>query len=117
MARWIPMLATVGLVSIMAMPAPGLWGLLIGVACTLAIILSALLWLLDQIVTQLARHWDRKHARRRRVHAGSGMMRKAGAPTPAPVLNELPRPSPVQERARVAALRREASKLEPFRVR
>jgi hypothetical protein len=107
-------MASIGLVSLMVIPAPGIWGLLIGVACSLAILVSAFIWLLDQVATRLAQAWDRRDRRRRRaMHAGSGIMRKAG--TPAPI--EPPRPSPLQERARIAALRRQASKAEPFRLR
>lgn len=115
MARWIPLMASIGLVSLMVLPAPGIWGLLISVGCSLAILVSAFVWVLDQIATRLARTWDRRDRRRRRraMHAGSGMMRKAGGPAPV----EPPRPSPIQERARIAALRRQASDAEPFRVR
>lgn len=115
MARWIPLLASIGLVSLMVLPAPGPWGLLIGVVCSLAILVAALVWLLDRLATRIATVWERRSGRRRRVmHPGSGMTHKA-ATHPAPV--EPARPSLVQERARMAALRRAAGQQEPFRLR
>ncbi|MCJ2034764.1 hypothetical protein [Methylobacterium sp. J-068] len=124
-AKTIPLLATIGLISLMVFPAPGLCGLLIGVACSLAIILSALLWLLDRIVTRLALLWDRKAGRRvrRQVHAGSGMTRRSGTPQgaseafPPAASLEPPRLSPVQVRSQIAARRRASKDLEPFRIR
>lgn len=118
MARWIPVLASVGLVSLMVMPAPGPWGLVIGASCCVAISLAAFLRLVDRVATHLAIRWaQRVRLRtRRRVHAGSGMLRRSGEPQ-AVVPAAPPRLSPVQERAHQAALRREAGRLEPFRLR
>ncbi|WP_299654202.1 hypothetical protein [Methylobacterium sp.] len=119
MARWIPSLAVVGVVSLMAVPGPGLWGLLIALACSFGIVVSAILWLLDRMVTRLALGWDRNSTRRprRRVRPGSGVIQEAGTqPKPAPAAGPAI-PSPIQERARLAALRREARRLEPLRLR
>lgn len=116
MARWIPIMASIGLVSLMVIPAPGIWGLLIGVACSLAILVSTLLWLLDQFATRMAQAWERQARRRRKMHAGSGMIRKAGTPS-TPAATEPLRPSPIRDQVRTAALRRQAGSQEPFRVR
>ena len=110
------MLASVGLISLMAVPAPGIWGLVIGVACSIAILLSALLLLLDRIAANLALRWARRSTRRsgRRLHAGSGMTRKQGAPAATVVPA---RPSPAQAGTRLANQRRATGRLEPFRLR
>ncbi|KAB1070209.1 hypothetical protein [Methylobacterium planeticum] len=80
MAKWIPGVATFGLLCLMIIPAPGIWGVLIGGVCTLAIIVSAALWLLDRVASRILAWRDRTRSRRgggrRAVHAGSGMARK-----------------------------------------
>lgn len=127
MAKCIPGIATFGLLCMILLPAPGIWGLLIGGSCALAIIVVGLMWLLDRIAARVAALLDRRRgsARRRRgIHAGSGIAMKAkvsgdpaaDAATPLPAA-EPARPSIVQERARARALRREAGRLEPFRLR
>jgi hypothetical protein len=80
MAKWIPGVATFGLLCLMIIPAPGIWGVLIGGVCALAIVISAMLWLLDRMATRLlawrGRHRARPATRRRVVHAGPGITRK-----------------------------------------
>lgn len=80
MAKWIPGVATFGLLCLMIIPAPGIWGVLIGGICALAIIISAALWMLDLVATRILvwrdRVRSRPSARRRAVHAGSGMAKK-----------------------------------------
>lgn len=82
MNGWIPGVALVGLVCLMAIPAPGILGLVIGGACAVIIVISAVLVLLDMLSTRAIVLWERMKARRRSpkrraVHAGSGMARKA----------------------------------------
>lgn len=114
--RWIPLLASVGLVSLMVMPAPGPWGLVIGVGCSLTIILFACLWYLDRSANYLALRWAQRTTRpgRRSLHAGSGMIRKTTKPQPETAPAGPPQPSPVQKRV---AGRREAVRPGSLRLR
>lgn len=83
MAKSIPGIAMFGLVCLMILPAPGFWGVLIGGVCSLVIVFSALVWLLDQMSSRVAVWYERGRAsrlakrRRRAMHAGSGIARKA----------------------------------------
>ncbi|HEX8417738.1 MAG TPA: hypothetical protein VF641_09045 [Methylobacterium sp.] len=82
MSNWIPGVAVFGLVCLMVIPAPGILGLIIGAACVVTIMVSALVILLDMMSTRMIAHWERMKARRtsakrRAVHAGSGIARKA----------------------------------------
>lgn len=81
MAKWIPGVATFGLICLMVLPAPGIWGVLIGGICVVAIIGSVLMWALDSVLSRgLARYtrWRtrRPAAPRRARHAGSGMAQR-----------------------------------------
>ena len=80
MAKWIPGAAVFGLLCLMIIPAPGIWGLLIGAVCVLAIIASLCMLMLDRMATALLAWRARGHqapARRSRVvQAGSKMTRK-----------------------------------------
>ena len=90
MAKWIPGAAVFGLLCLMIIPAPGIWGVLIGVACVLAIVASLCMLLLDRMATALLvwrktwretwrKAWrarTRPARRGRVVHAGPGMTRK-----------------------------------------
>ena len=64
-------------------------GLMIGLGCAITIVICAAVWLFDRAATRLAlvleRTGERLFRRRRAVHAGSGMMRKAKAPKSAPL--------------------------------
>ncbi len=84
MTKTIPVLATFGLICLMILPAPGILGLMIGLGCAITIVICAAIWLFDRAATRLAllmeRTGERLFRRRRAVHAGSGMMRKAKAP-------------------------------------
>ena len=51
MAKWIPGAAVFGLLCLMIIPAPGIWGVLIGAACVLAIVGSLCMLLLDRVAT------------------------------------------------------------------
>lgn len=76
MAKWIPDAALLGLLCLMIIPAPGIWGVLIGGACVLAIAVSLFMLFIDWMATRILA-W-RKHARRSRaVDTHSGMTRKA----------------------------------------
>ncbi|MCJ2050519.1 hypothetical protein [Methylobacterium sp. J-070] len=78
MAKWIPGAAVFGLMCLMIIPAPGIWGVLIGAVCVLAIVGSLCMLLLDRIATTILA-WRARQAggrRARAVHAGSGMTRK-----------------------------------------
>ncbi|MGU3360438.1 hypothetical protein ACLBWX_08905 [Methylobacterium sp. M6A4_1b] len=80
MAKVIPLIATFGLICLMVLPAPGILGLMIGLACTITIVICAAVWLFDRAATHIALFMERtgeRLFRRRAVHAGSGMMRKA----------------------------------------
>ncbi len=82
MAKWIPGAAVFGLLCLMIIPAPGIWGVLIGATCVLAILGSLFMLVLDRVATALlawrARRATRPTQARRTqvVHAGSGMSRK-----------------------------------------
>lgn len=88
MAKWIPGAAVFGLLCLMIIPAPGIWGVLIGAACVLAIVGSLFMLVLDRVATAIlawrarARGTGAKRAgakpshRTRVVHAGPGMTRK-----------------------------------------
>jgi hypothetical protein len=83
MAKWIPGAAVFGLLCLMIIPAPGIWGVLIGAACVLAIVGSLFMLVLDRVATALLAWRARveraraKPSRRTRVvHAGPGMTRK-----------------------------------------
>ncbi|GJE27752.1 hypothetical protein [Methylobacterium organophilum] len=81
MGKWVPAVASIGLLCLLIIPAPGVLGLLIGTACALAIIISAVMWFLDRMATRLlvwGASFKRKVAgkRRRDVHAGSGISKK-----------------------------------------
>lgn len=82
MEKWIPATATFGLVCLMILPAPGIWGVVIGGVCALTIIVSALLWCLDRMSSRVggwyvALRKRRVATRRRAIHARSGIARKA----------------------------------------
>lgn len=79
MAKWIPGAAVFGLLCLMIIPAPGIWGLMIGTACVLAIVASLGLLLLDRTASALmARHARFRKARRMRaMQARSGPTWKA----------------------------------------
>ena len=47
MAKWIPGAAVFGLLCLMIIPAPGIWGVLIGAASVLAIVVRRCRLLLD----------------------------------------------------------------------
>lgn len=80
MAKWIPGAAVFGLLCLMIIPAPGIWGVLIGAVCVLAIIGSLCMFVLDRaataILTWRGRMRTQRLSRSRAVHAGSGMTRK-----------------------------------------
>ncbi len=84
MAKWIPGAAVFGLLCLMIIPAPGIWGVLIGGTCVLAIVGSLCMVLLDRTATSLlawreawrARTRQTRGGRPRVVHAGPGMTRK-----------------------------------------
>lgn len=80
MAKWIPGAAVFGLLCLMIIPAPGIWGVLIGATCVLAIVVSLCMLVLDRMATRFLAWRERvRQARRNRaraVHAGSGMVRK-----------------------------------------
>lgn len=82
MEKWIPATATFGLICLMILPAPGIWGVVVGGVCALTIVVSALVWCLDRMSSRVADWYvsmrKRKRANRRRaVHARSGIARKA----------------------------------------
>jgi hypothetical protein len=80
MAQWIPGAAVFGLLCLMIIPAPGIWGVLIGAVCVLAIVVSLCMLVLDRVATALLAWRQRaRQARRNRavVHAGARMARKA----------------------------------------
>ena len=84
MAKWIPGVATFGLICLMVLPAPGIWGLLIGGICVVAIIGSALVWAVDEMLSRvLARYSSRRNNRTslsgRAIHAGSGIAKRGTA--------------------------------------
>lgn len=84
MAKWIPGAAVFGLLCLMIIPAPGIWGVLIGAACVLAIVGSLFMLFLDRVATALLmwragqrqRQGQGKGRRARVVHAGPGLTRK-----------------------------------------
>ncbi|MCJ2073304.1 hypothetical protein MKK75_31720 [Methylobacterium sp. J-030] len=82
MAKWIPGAAVFGLLCLMIIPAPGIWGVLIGAACVLAIVGSLFMLFLDRTASALlawrerARQPSRQPRRGRVVHAGPGLTRK-----------------------------------------
>jgi hypothetical protein len=80
MAKWIPGAAVFGLLCLMIIPAPGIWGVLIGATCVLAIIGSLCMLLLDRTATAILawreRMRERRLGRARAVHAGCGITRK-----------------------------------------
>lgn len=81
MAKWIPGAAVFGLLCLMILPAPGIWGVLIGAACVLAIVGSLCMLLLDRVATRIliwrARTKQVRRVRTRVVHAGSRVSRKS----------------------------------------
>ncbi|WP_132255982.1 hypothetical protein [Methylobacterium segetis] len=82
MPVWIPALSLGGLVCLMIIPAPGYWGVAIGGLCLLIIVVWALLWVVDRILAPVRNRlalWRDARARKRRraIHAGSGIARKA----------------------------------------
>ncbi|MCJ2084452.1 hypothetical protein MKK88_00380 [Methylobacterium sp. E-005] len=82
MAKWIPGAAVFGLLCLMIIPAPGIWGVLIGAACVLAIVGSLFMLVLDRVATAIlawrarAKQTSKPSRRTRVVHAGPGMIRK-----------------------------------------
>ncbi|ONF47068.1 hypothetical protein [Methylobacterium radiotolerans] len=84
MAKWIPGAAVFGLLCLMIIPAPGIWGVLIGAACVLAIVGSLCMLALDRVASAILNWRARMRARRpspsrsrsRVVHAGARMTRK-----------------------------------------
>lgn len=81
MAKWIPGAAVFGLLCLMIIPAPGIWGVLIGAACVLAIVGSLCMLALDRVASAILAWRERVRARRlgraRAVRAGFGVIRKA----------------------------------------
>jgi hypothetical protein len=80
MAKWIPGAAVFGLLCLMIIPAPGIWGVLIGAACVLAIVGSLCMLALDRVASVILAWRERVRARRlgraRAVRAGFGVIRK-----------------------------------------
>ncbi|KQS71836.1 MULTISPECIES: hypothetical protein [Methylobacterium] len=84
MAKWIPGAAVFGLLCLMIIPAPGIWGVLIGAACVLAIVGSLCMLVLDRVASAILVWRQRVRVRRpssgrsrsRVVHAGSRVTRK-----------------------------------------
>ncbi|MGU3543456.1 hypothetical protein [Methylobacterium sp. A52T] len=84
MAKWIPGAAVFGLLCLMIIPAPGIWGVLIGAACVLAIVGSLCMLVLDRVASAILVWRQRLRVRRpssgrsrsRVVHAGSRVTRK-----------------------------------------
>ncbi|MET3411443.1 MULTISPECIES: hypothetical protein [unclassified Methylobacterium] len=84
MAKWIPGAAVFGLLCLMIIPAPGIWGVLIGAACVLAIVGSLCMLVLDRVASAILVWRQRMRVRRpspgrsrsRVVHAGARMTRK-----------------------------------------
>lgn len=81
MAKWVPMTALFGLVCLMILPTPGVVGIVIGSVCALAIVISAIVMLLDRLADRVTvtvgRFKERRTLRRSRaVHSVSGMARK-----------------------------------------
>ena len=64
MAKWIPGVATFGLICLMVLPAPGIWGVLIGGICVVAIIGSVLMWALDSVLSRGLARYARWRTRR-----------------------------------------------------
>lgn len=84
MAKWIPGAAVFGLLCLMIIPAPGIWGVLIGAACVLAIVGSLCMLVLDRVASAILVWRHRVRVRRpssgrsrsRVVHAGARVTRK-----------------------------------------
>ncbi|MGE8131083.1 hypothetical protein ACLBYG_26750 [Methylobacterium sp. D53M] len=84
MAKWIPGAAVFGLLCLMIIPAPGIWGVLIGAACVLAIVGSLCMLVLDRVASAILVWRQRVRVRRpssgrsrsRVVHAGARVTRK-----------------------------------------
>nr|WP_042673318.1 hypothetical protein [Methylobacterium sp. B34] len=84
MAKWIPGAAVFGLLCLMIIPAPGIWGVLIGAACVLAIVGSLCMLVLDRVASAILVWRQRMRVRRpspgrsrsRVVHAGARVTRK-----------------------------------------
>lgn len=82
MKNWVPLTALFGLICVMIIPSLGIWGLIIGSSCLLAILAWGISWVLDRTVTPVLARLQAFKARkakagRRAVHSGSGMARKA----------------------------------------
>lgn len=73
MTKWIPVVASFGLICLMVLPTPGILGLVIGTSCALAILAWGALWLLDRAADRVILFGSRLRVRRRAVHAGSGI--------------------------------------------
>lgn len=81
MPKWVPAVATIGLICLMILPTPGVLGLIIGTVCALAIVASAVMWLLDRMAARIlgwlaAMRQASARRVRRDVHPGSGIARK-----------------------------------------
>jgi hypothetical protein len=80
MARWIPGAAVFGLLCLMIIPTPGIWGVLIGASCVLVIVGSLCMLLLDRVATRLLlwrqRVRQERRNRARAVQAGPGLTRR-----------------------------------------
>ena len=82
MPKRVPAVATIGLICLMILPTPGVLGLIIGTVCALAIVASAVMWLLDRMATRILgwlaaiRGASAQRRPRRDVHAGSGLAKK-----------------------------------------
>ncbi|GJE37808.1 cytochrome b561 [Methylobacterium persicinum] len=80
MARWIPVVATLGLLCVMILPTPGILGVIIGASCVVVIGISVMLFVLDRIATRILNwrpRWRRYQTIKvRNVHSNSGMARK-----------------------------------------
>lgn len=81
MTKWIPIVASFGLICLMVLPTPGILGLMIGTSCALAILAWGALWLLDRAADRLILFGTRLRRRRPAVHAGSGIAMKKPART------------------------------------
>lgn len=81
MPFWMPALSLCGLVCLMIIPAPGIWGVVIGALCLLTILVWAIAAVIDRMLEPVRRRltaWREARARKRRraVHSGSGIARK-----------------------------------------
>ncbi|WP_147045914.1 hypothetical protein [Methylobacterium gnaphalii] len=81
MSKWVPAVASIGLICIMVLPTPGVLGITIGTCCLLAIIISASLILFERVLDTVAKPVADAFRRvvkgkKRSVHAASLVTRK-----------------------------------------